>query len=106
MIYAVIQTPPGSTLEYTNAKTHEVQAIAKGIEGVTSVTSLAGYDVLTEGRGSNEGTCLIKLENRSGRKLTSRQIIEVLEEKCRTISNVNLEFFEPAAVPELRGNRP
>jgi hydrophobic/amphiphilic exporter-1 (mainly G- bacteria), HAE1 family len=106
MIYAVIQTPPASTLEYTNAKAHEVQAIDKGIEGVTSVTSLAGYDVLTEGRGSNEGICLIKLENRSGRKLTSRQIIEVLEEKCRTISNVKLEFFEPAAVPELRGHRP
>ncbi len=106
MIYAVIQTPPGSTLEYTNAKSHEVQAIAKGIEGVTSVSSLAGYEVLTEGRGSNEGTCLIKLKNRSDRKLTSRQIIEVLEEKCRTISNVKLEFFEPAAVPELRGNHP
>ncbi len=106
MIYAVIQTPPGSTLEYTNAKSHEVQAIAKGIEGVTSVSSLAGYAVLTEGRGSNEGTCLIKLKNRSDRKLTSRQIIEVLEEKCRTISNVNFEFFEPAAVPKLRGHHP
>ena len=106
MIYAAIQTAPGSTLEFTKRKSHEVQAIAKGIEGVTSVTSLAGYDVLTEGRGSNEGTCLIKLENRSGRKFTSRQIIEVLEEKCRTISNVKLEFFEPAAVPELRGHHP
>jgi RNA polymerase sigma factor (sigma-70 family) len=106
MIYAVIQTPPGSTLEHTNAKSHEVQAIAKGIEGVTSVCSLAGYEVLTEGRGSNEGTCLIKLKNRSDRKLTSRQIIELLEEKCRTISNVKLEFFEPAAVPALRGHHP
>jgi RNA polymerase sigma factor (sigma-70 family) len=106
MIYAVIQTPPGSTLEYTNKKSHEVQAIAKGIEGVTSVTSWAGYEVLTEGRGPNKGTCLIKLKNRSDRKLTSRQIIELLEEKCRTISNVKLEFFEPAAVPELRGRHP
>ena len=88
MIYAAIQTPPGSTLEHTNAKSHEVQAIAKRIEGVTSVSSLAGYEVLTEGGGSNKGTCLIKLKNRSDRKLTSRQIIEVLEEKCRTISNV------------------
>ena len=33
MIYGVIQTPPGSTLEYTNAKSHELQAIAKEIEG-------------------------------------------------------------------------
>ena len=29
MIYGIIQTPPGSTLEYTNAKSHELQAIAQ-----------------------------------------------------------------------------
>ena len=45
MIYGIIQTPPGSTLEYTNAKSHELQEIAQGTEGVTSVSSLAGYEV-------------------------------------------------------------
>ena len=29
MIYGIIQTPPGSTLEYTNSKSHELQEIAK-----------------------------------------------------------------------------
>ena len=61
MIYGIIQTPPGSTIEYTNAKSHELQVIAKNIDGVNSVSSLAGYEVLTEGRGSNAGTCLINL---------------------------------------------
>ena len=99
MIYGIIQTPPGSTLEYTNAKARELQTIAQSIEGVSSVSSLAGYEVLTEGRGSNAGTCLINLKNWSDRKLTSRQIIEELEEKGSKISNVKLEFFEPPAVP-------
>ena len=99
MIYGIIQTPPGSTLEYTNEKSHELQDIARENEGVTSVSSLAGYEVLTEGRGSNAGTCLINLKNWSDRKLTSKQIIEELEEKGRKISNVKLEFFEPPAVP-------
>jgi HAE1 family hydrophobic/amphiphilic exporter-1 len=99
MIYGVIQTPPGSTLEYTNSKSHELAKIAKEIEGVRSVSSLAGYEVLTEGRGSNAGTCLINLENWSDRKLSSRQIIEELERKGRAIANVKLEFFEPPAVP-------
>ena len=98
MIDAVIETPRGSTLEYTSAKCHELAAIAKGIDEITSVSSLAGYELRTEDRDSNAGTCLIHLKNRSDRKLTSRQIIEKLEEKCRTISNVNLEFFEPPAV--------
>ena len=99
MIYGIIQTPPGSTLEYTNSKAHELQAIAKKIEGVKSVSSLAGYEVLTEGRGSNAGTCLINLKPWADRKMTSKQIIEELEEKGSEIANVKLEFFEPPAVP-------
>jgi HAE1 family hydrophobic/amphiphilic exporter-1 len=99
IIYAVLQTPPGSTLEYTNAKSQELEAIAKEVEEVTSVTSLAGYEVLTEGRGSNAGTCLINLKNWSDRERTARQIIQELEKKCRRLTNVKLEFFEPPAVP-------
>src|SRR6185437_16949303 len=37
MIYGILQTPPGSTLEYTNSKSTELQEIAKTIEGVNSV---------------------------------------------------------------------
>jgi hydrophobic/amphiphilic exporter-1 (mainly G- bacteria), HAE1 family len=99
MIYAILQTPPGTTLERTNAKSTELRQIAKSIEGVESVSSLAGYEVLTEGRGSNAGTCLINLEEWSHRKLTAPQIIEELEEKCKAISGVKLEFYEPPAVP-------
>ena len=100
MIYGIIQTPPGSTLEYTNSKSHELQAIAMELKDeVGSVSSLAGYEVLTEGRGSNAGTCLINLKPWSERKRTSREIIADLEERCRKISNVKLEFFEPPAVP-------
>ena len=99
MIYAIIQTPPGSTLERTSAKSTELQQIARQIEGVESVSSLAGYEVLTEGRGSNAGTCLINLKNWSKRKLTAAQIIAELERRCRAIPGVVIEFYEPPAVP-------
>ncbi|MBI3860946.1 MAG: efflux RND transporter permease subunit [Planctomycetia bacterium] len=99
VIYGIIQTPPGSTLEYTNAKSHELQTICKEFDEITSVTSLAGYEILCEGRGSNAGTCLINLKPWAERKLTSKQIIEELEKKGRGIANVKLEFFEPPAVP-------
>ena len=99
IIYGIIQTPPGSTLEYTNAKSHELQAICEEMDEITSVSSLAGYEVLTEGRGSNAGTCIINLKPWSERHLTSKEIIEELEEKGREIANVKLEFYEPPAVP-------
>src|SRR5260370_8675823 len=62
IIYAVIQTPPGSTLEYTNAKSHELEEIAKKFKEVTSVTSLAGYKVLTETRGPTPRPCILNLQ--------------------------------------------
>ncbi|MCA8989431.1 MAG: efflux RND transporter permease subunit, partial [Planctomycetaceae bacterium] len=100
MIYGIVQTPPGSTLEYTNSKCHELQAICEKMEEeVSSVSSIAGYEVLTEGRGSNAGTCIINLKPWAERDKTSKQIIEELEEKGVEISNVKLEFFEPPAVP-------
>lgn len=98
MIYAIVQTPPGTTLERTNDVSRELQEIAEKVEGVASVSSLAGYEVLTEGRGSNAGTCLINLKTWSQRKHTVTEIIEELEEKSKDIG-ATIEFFQPPAVP-------
>ncbi len=98
MIYAIVQTPPGSTLETTNAVSRELQAVAEEVEGIASVSSLAGYEVLTEGRGSNAGTCLINLKPWSQREHSVTEIIEELEEKAKDIGAI-VEFFEPPAVP-------
>lgn len=98
MIYAVVQTPPGATLERTNEVSRRLQEIAKSVDGIESVSSLAGYEILTEGRGSNAGTCLINLKNWSQRQHSVHEIIEELEEKSRDLGAV-IEFFEPPAVP-------
>lgn len=99
MLYAIIQTPPGSTLERTNDVSRKLQQIAKGVEGISSVSALAGYEVLTEGRGSNAGTCLINLKNWSDRQHSAEEIIEELEEKAKDIPGATIEFFQPPAVP-------
>lgn len=97
-IYAIIQTPPGTTLERTNEVSRQLQKIAEEIEGIHSVSSLAGYEILTEGRGSNAGTCLINLKNWSERHQNVHEIMEELEEKTKDLGAV-IEFFEPPAVP-------
>jgi HAE1 family hydrophobic/amphiphilic exporter-1 len=97
-IYAIIQTPPGSTLERTNDVAEKLQHAAEEIKDIQSVTSLAGYEILTEGRGSNAGTCLINLKEWSARKHSVKQVIEELEEKIKDFGAV-IEFFEPPAVP-------
>lgn len=98
MIYAIIQTPPGSTLEQTNKVARALQDIAEKIDGVDSVSSLAGYEVLTEGRGSNAGTCLINLKPWHERHHSATEVIEELEHKAKNIGAI-VEFFEPPAIP-------
>lgn len=97
-IYAIIQTPPGTTLERTNEISRKLQAICKTVDGVKSVTALAGFEILTEGRGSNAGTCLVNLKDWSERKQSVKQVIEELEEKTADLPAI-IEYFEPPSVP-------
>ena len=99
MIYAIIQTPPGSTLERTNQIARELLKESEGIDGVQSVSSLAGYEILTEGTGSNSGTCLINLKSWEDRSESAAEIIEKLEEKAKNIPGANIEFFQPPSIP-------
>ncbi|MBB5439329.1 HAE1 family hydrophobic/amphiphilic exporter-1 [Pedobacter sp. AK017] len=99
MFYAVIQTPPGSSLERTNQIAEKLQKIAEGMEDVQSVSSLAGYEILTEGTGANSGTCLINLKSWDERKHGVQEVINELEEKSKDITGATIEFFQPPAVP-------
>lgn len=99
MFYAVIQTPPGSSLERTNQIAEKLQKIAEGMEDVQSVSSLAGYEILTEGTGANSGTCLINLKSWEERKHSVQEVINELEEKSKDVTGATIEFFQPPAVP-------
>ena len=99
MFYAIIQTPPGSSLERTDNIAEKLQKIAETVDGVQSVSALAGYEILTEGTGANAGTCLINLKDWSDRKHSVQEIMAELEEKTKDIPGANIEFFQPPAVP-------
>ena len=53
---------------------------------------------MTEGRGSNAGTCLINLKNWNDREHSVTEIMEELEIKAKGLGAV-IEFFEPPAIP-------
>jgi HAE1 family hydrophobic/amphiphilic exporter-1 len=99
MFYCLISTPPGSTLERTDAVLSEIQKVASGIEEIESVSTTAGFEILTEGTGANSGTALINLKDWSLRKRALPEIMKELEEKTKNIKGANLEFFPPPAVP-------
>ncbi len=98
-IYANVTTPPGATLERTSKVVDEVQKIASALPGVNSVSSLAGYSVLSEGTGSVFGMALISLKNWQERAVSDLDIIATLTEKTRHIKDASIEFFTPPPVP-------
>ena len=99
MIYAVIETPPGATIERTNKVAHQLASIIAKEDGIESVSSLAGYEILSEGTSANSGSCLINLKPWKERSRTAKEIINDLENKCQQITDANIEFFEPPSIP-------
>ena len=73
--------------------------ITKNEDGVESVSSLAGYEILSEGTSANSGSCLINLKPWSDRKHSAKEIVEDLEKKCKTITDADIEFFQPPSIP-------
>lgn len=99
VFYAIILTPPGSTLERTNQVALELQSIAGKMEDIKSVSSMAGYEILSEGTGSNSGSCLINLKDWGERKHSLDYVMNELEEKAKSIKGATIEFFPPPALP-------
>ena len=99
LFYAIILTPPGSTLERTDEVALEVQRIATSMEDIKSVSTMSGYEILSEGTGANAGSCLINLKSWDERKHSTEEVMKELKEKTKDIKGANIEFFPPPAVP-------
>ena len=99
LFYAVVLSPPGSTLERTDEVAQELSKVASTIPEIKSVSSMAGYEILSEGNGSNEGSCLINLKNWDERKRSTIEVMNELEEKCKNLKGADIEFFPPPSVP-------
>jgi HAE1 family hydrophobic/amphiphilic exporter-1 len=98
-IYVNVTTPSGATLERTEKVVDEIQKVANNLDMVASVSSLAGFNVLTDGTGANFGMNLINLKSWDQRKMSDQEIIALLREKTSYIKDAKIEFFTPPPVP-------
>ncbi len=99
VFYAIILTPPGSTLERTNDILGQIQKQANAMEDVQSVSTIAGFEILTEGTEACSGTVLVNLKSWDQRKHSVDEAMKILEEKTKNIKGATIEFFPPPAVP-------
>jgi len=98
-IYVSVNTPSGATLERTEKVVDEIQKVANDMQMVASVSTLAGFNILTDGTGANFGMNLISLKNWDQRKFTVQEIINQLKDKTSHIKDAKIEFFTPPPVP-------
>lgn len=99
MVYVSVTTPQGATVERTEKVLDEITAIAKKIDGTENVTTLAGYNVLTEIAGSSYGMGMINLKDWKERNRSVEDFIQELSEKTKGISDAEIEVFAPPTVP-------
>lgn len=99
MVYVNVTTPQGATVERTDRVLDQVTEIAKSIDGVENVTTLAGYSIVTEIAGSTYGMAMINMSDWSDRDKSVNELIQELTEKTRGISDAQIEVFAPPTVP-------
>ena len=98
-IYTSVTTPSGATLERTEEILNEIQSVASEIKEIESVSSLVGYNFITDGTGASYGMKLMSLKNWNEREYTDQEIIQMLKEKTAYIKDAKIEFFTPPPVP-------
>lgn len=99
MFYVSVTTPAGATLERTKEVINTIQAKAQKLEGVESVSTLSGTNILSDGTGATYGTVLINLKKWEDRKVSVNDVIGDLTKKTASIKSAKIEMFPPPAVP-------
>lgn len=99
MVYVNVTTPPGATVDRTERALNEVDEIARGLESVETVSTLAGYSLLTEVSGASYGMGMINLKPWDERDVTVDDVMRELQEKTAHIADAEVEFFPPPTVP-------
>lgn len=99
MIYVNVTTPPGATVERTQEVLDKVQKVVGKEKNIESMSTLAGYSLLTESAGSSYGMGMINLKSWEKRSESVPELIKTLKDKCANISDAQIEFFPPPTVP-------
>jgi HAE1 family hydrophobic/amphiphilic exporter-1 len=100
-----VQLPDASSLERTDQVSAKVESILEGMEGIDSVTAVAGYSLLTSSLSPNNAFFFVSLKSwaeRGAAELHVKAIIEELNKRLAYGVPEAVAFaFGPPAIPGL-----
>lgn len=99
MIYVNVDAPPGATVERSEEVLSEVQAALLPLDEIESISTLAGYSLMTETEGASYGMGMINLKPWSEREQSVTELMQVYKNKTSHIKDADIQFFLPPSVP-------
>jgi len=98
VIYVNVTTPPGATVERTENVLSAIYEQTKSLDAVESISTLAGFSLVNNTAGASYGMGMINLKTWDDRKESVSDIIAILEEKTKGISDADIQFLPPPTV--------
>lgn len=99
MIYVNVTTPPGATLERTEDVLNAIQKATQDLEEVESISTLAGFSLMSDVAGASYGMGMINLKPWDERNRSLEETINELERRTQNIADASIQFFPPPTVP-------
>lgn len=101
---AVVQLPPASSLERTQAVGQKINRILDSYPEVKNYIGISGFSIMGGGEQPNAGTYFVVLKNwdqRKGRQHTAAAIVKRFNEMAYGIQEAQIFAMVPPAIPGL-----
>ena len=102
-LIGVIQMPPGSTLERTDAVLHDTVARALKVPGVNHIVNIAGLDGASFSNAPNAATMFLALDSFTDRSSHHQTGASILGDLRKSLSQVDAANVLVIAPPPVRG---
>ena len=99
MIYINVDAPPGATVERSQEVLNQVQAALLPFEEIETISTLAGYSLMTETEGASYGMGMINLKPWEEREASVEELMQIYADRTSDIKDADIQFFLPPAVP-------
>jgi hydrophobic/amphiphilic exporter-1 (mainly G- bacteria), HAE1 family len=99
MIYVNVDAPPGATVERSEKVLNQIQAALLPFDEIESISTLAGYSLMTETEGASYGMGMINLKAWDERDKGVEELMQLYKERTSHIKDADIQFFLPPSVP-------
>jgi len=103
-LVTIVQLPPGSTLERTDAVVRQVNDIVMSIPGVEHTSPITGFDATTGTISPNAGTVFSALPSLYGRSVpgvNAAKMLQTMRKRLSVIKDANVIAINPPPVQGL-----